>query len=211
MLLDEPIAPAGKRRIGISSEIFAGRPVKTQIADPACRPARGSYPRKVVANEPCTMTIKQRSGFIDIPALMAKLEHMREIGRQRAEEGLEPVEIYPKGGWQLIKYGAEHRLQVNCLRHHSGDGFGAVLELLGLGDETVGLYRITEARRRLPSPGVEGLSLGKPVEAVVDLYRIELGGIELEPSLHRKPGRIEGASPVPIVPPRTADPYVRTK
>jgi hypothetical protein len=75
-------------------------------------------------------------------------------------------------------------------RRHPFERRLTVLELLGLGKETVGLDRIAETSRRLVAACIERLRLGQAVEAVVDLDRVEMLGIESEPVLRRELFRV---------------------
>src|SRR5690606_1503542 len=107
----------------------------------------------------------------------------------------------------LIEDGPKGRPELAHGGHHPRERRLAVLELLCLGQEAVGLDRITEPRGCLIAPGFEGSGLGEPVEAVVDLDRVELARVECEPAFRWQVWRIERSAPVLIDPPRTTDPY----
>jgi len=68
---------------------------------------------------------------------------------------------------------------------------------------------VDEAARRAASPGGEGRRVGKAIEGVVDLDRIEAFGVMLEPSGLGQVSRIKISPPVLVLPARTADTYVK--
>src|SRR5436309_13205906 len=89
--------------------------------------------------------------------------------------------------------------------HHPLERLSTVLQLLRLRQIAVGLDRVAEAGRRLLAPFVERVAARQPIEAVVDLDSVELGGIEFEPALLWQAFRVEDAPPVLVHPARAAD------
>src|SRR5689334_149006 len=81
----------------------------------------------------------------------------------------------------------------------------AILQLLHVGDEAIGLDRIAESGRRLVVPSVEGFRLRHAIEAGIDLDSIELLRVALEPALLRQALWIEDAPPVLVHPARATD------
>src|SRR3546814_20877631 len=63
-------------------------------------------------------------------------------------------------------------------RHHPFQRLLAILELLHLRQIAVRLGRIAEAAGRLFAPFVDRFRAGQAVEAVVDLHRVELFGVD---------------------------------
>src|SRR5215212_5948522 len=89
--------------------------------------------------------------------------------------------------------------------HHPLERLLAILELLRLRDEAVGLDGVAKTGGRLLAPLVECLGLGQPIETVVDLNRVELFRITLEPQALRHTLRTEDPAPVLVHPAGTSD------
>src|SRR5205085_11564924 len=106
----------------------------------------------------------------------------------------------PETRRQLIENRAEPVAEGAERRHHPLQRLRAILQLLRLGEEAIGLHGVAEAGRRLRAPFLERLRCRQPVEAVVDLHRVEMFGVKFEPAALREAPGIETLPPVAIVP-----------
>src|SRR5947209_949903 len=91
--------------------------------------------------------VQQSKCGIGVPALVPELEDMAQVGGQQRQEGLEPVEVDAQHRWQLIQDRAERVPQMPRWRKHAGQRLLAILQLLCLSDEAVGLHRVNETWR----------------------------------------------------------------
>jgi hypothetical protein len=127
-------------------------------------------------------------------------------GRKRGQEVFEPLEVDRPARWQLIQHGAEVRSELAHVLEKAQQRGLRILQLLHVRQEAARFDGIQKPARRLFAPLREGARLRQPVEAVVDLDRIEAEGVMAEPARLRKIGRIEVAPPVRVLPTGTADP-----
>src|SRR5262245_42286454 len=80
-----------------------------------------------------------------------------------------------------------------------------LFQLLQVGQIPARLDPVDESIGGLRAPRLESLRRRQLIESVVDLDRIESGGVALEPSLRRLFFRVESSAPVFVIPARAAD------
>lgn len=80
-----------------------------------------------------------------------------------------------------------------------------ILDFFKVRDLAVGFKGEKELGRRLIHPACQCFGLGKPVERHIDLDRVELSGIKVEPVFGRKIFGVEKAAPPRIAPTRRPD------
>ena len=153
-----------------------------------------------MGDKPDAMPLKQLQHCLIIPARMPKLDNMLQVQRKRRQVRGKPVVVPMQPRRKLVEERPECRpqpsRQVAELRH----GLRTVEELLVVSYEPVDLHRVAEAVRRLGLPAVESRGEGQAVETGVDLDRVELGRVMLEPPLLRQARGVIDLAPVGIDP-----------
>jgi hypothetical protein len=97
------------------------------------------------------------------------------------------------------------RTQVLRVVEESEQRIFRVLELLQMGEKAARLHGVGKMRRSLLAPPRERGRRRQPVEAVVDLDRIEMERIVRKPARQGQIGGIKVAAPVRVQLSRTAD------
>src|SRR5581483_2605252 len=142
-------------------------------------------------------------------ARIAEFDRVPPRSRQPAQECVEPIQIQRPARRQLIEDRAQRGAEASRSREEQLQRFGRVFQFLHVREVAAGFHRVHEPWRCAPRPRRERRRVRQAIERVVDLDGIEPLRVILEPLRGGEPGGIEIASPVLILPPRTADTYVK--
>ena len=142
-------------------------------------------------DEPGVISLEQHQHRFIVPAPVAELEHAGYVVWYNFSKSFKAFQVYLHAWRQLVKHGSEAIAEMARGRHHPRERFLAIEQFLRLGEEAVRLDRVAKAGRRLLAPFAERRRRREAIEAVVDLDRVELFRITLEPSPLRQAFGIE--------------------
>ncbi len=154
------------------------------------------------------MAVQQIERVLLVPACVAKLEDRAVSHGDARDEFFQSRKVLVQVGWKLVENRPEVLAQQARQIEESLDLLGSVAELLDVGDVPAGLDREQKPRRHAVVPVHHRLLLRQVVESVVDLDRVEVLGVVLEPFVLAEFLRVEPADPVIVVPAGGADPDV---
>ena len=158
-----------------------------------------------MADEADAVAVEELKRLLVVPALVAELDDLLEVPRQPREERVEARQVAVETWRELVQQRPQRVAELAGEQDEAVDLVRAIDQLLHMGDEAVDLDRVAEARRRLLAPAIEGRFQRNAVEAGVDLDRVELFGVALEPQSLGQAIRIEDPAPVFVDPARAAD------
>src|SRR5665647_3414885 len=178
------------------------------VVEPDERPRRGEHVRlellhfrAVADHERGAVRAQQCVDLLCEPARMAELEAVALLARQSCKRVREPLVVALERRWKLPE-DRPHLRAVEQRLEPLGETLepGAELEqALDVREVPRSLDREEEARRRDALPVGDGVAAGQPVEGAVDLDRVEVPRVVLEPRARRE-AAVELVLPAGVVP-----------
>src|ERR1043166_7495580 len=191
----QPFRPIVQPLVGVGAPVLLRPEMEAHVDKGPDDDLAGGGALHVVEAEGDVMTTHQLVDAFVVPAGLAELYRMTVAARQCTEKDLEALEVQRPARWKLVKDRSEPRSQLPRVIEEARERIVGILQLLHVRQEAPRLHGVEKARWRLLAPLRERLGRRQPVEAVVDLDRIERQGVVREPARGRQFQIGGGAAP----------------
>jgi hypothetical protein len=165
----------------------------------------GFPPWQVVDAEGNAVSFEELGYGTRVALGIPQLESVSIVVRQQREKALQPFGLRRKRGWELKQISGNLVFQRLELPKEPLDRLLAAAEFVNVGDQPAGFYGETELLRGSLRPALCCARFGDVVKGCIELNRIEMFGIVLEPASLGNDFRVEIPFPVLVSPTGSAD------